>query len=207
MHEDAALSVRIKVLLRGKDKTALIVLAKEKKLKFQVDKITKKRLARMIVEHELAETSKYWRKVRRPSGDLIEEYVKQLFIVREQIRRLHKREEKLVRKIGRKREYEGLIKAYKWRGFKNLVLRIERVEPKAIAPALLLKVLSRRPDFSMQEDFLNMVVVSVRNVRSRFGLPFTSRLGVVKNRYTRIIIDEVLTIPKKLKRKRKGGVG
>ena len=128
---------------------------------------------------------------KTPSGDLLVEKVRELFIIRRQIRRLQAREEKLVKRIGRRREYEGLVKVYPFRGKKKILLKIEAVEPRLIDPADLLRVTKRQRGFSMLKDFLNMVTVSGKKVRKRFGGAFFQRLSYTRCRYTRITVEEV----------------
>lgn len=130
--------------------------------------------------------------MERSSGDLISEKAKELFLLRRKISRLQAREEKLVRSIGRKKEYQGLRKICPYRKDKKLLLSIHGIRPRVIDPYDLWRIIRRRKGFSMRRDFFNLIVVSFKRVRGRFGDAFANRISYETGNYAWIDVEEIV---------------
>ena len=64
------------------------------------------------------------------------------------------------------------------------------VKPRVIDPMDLLRVLSRRKDFSMKKDFYDLLCVSYWKVVKRFGRKFAERLAYDSGlRSTRVEVE------------------
>jgi len=127
----------------------------------------------------------------RASGDLLKQKALELFRVRRQIRRLQIREEKLERSIGRTKDTVGFKKRYSYTKGKDIELEVLGGEVPVIEAKTLLKVVKRQPNFSVKRDFFDMLVVSVKKVRQRFGRKVAERLAYGGGKFVRIVVKEV----------------
>lgn len=128
---------------------------------------------------------------RKASSDLLEKKAVELFIVRRRIARLQAEENRLVNSIGRKKEYEGLRKLCHFRAGKKILLTIDVVRPSAIPAGTLFRLVSRRKGFSVKQDFFDMLVVSIKKVRERFGKAFAERVSYTRGRIITVNVKEV----------------
>lgn len=132
-------------------------------------------------------------KIEKPSGDLMSEKARELFLLRRKILRLQVREEKLVRSIGRRKEYEGLRKICPYRKNKKLLLSIHNICPRIIDPYDLWRIVRRRKGFSIRKDFFNLVVVSFKRVKERFGSSFANRIAYEAGNHIWIEVAEIIS--------------